>query len=433
MASTKEQILNYPLRENANTGSRPAVGVYTPAPSSPPSPTAGGDGGNTFTASEIDAQNDNPKPGPIVEPGKNATTVDNAGGVNWNTAAQQTRQAQQERQQKEERDRKDQELIDTITGRATPYASQKKPSGEYDWDDAKWKEMQQKANEDLLAALEEYSAGSKQTLEDLEKQKKKEKRDKIFAAISDGISSIGNLVATTKGGLDVFDPKKSMSEGAKKRYDDIDDKIDANRKRLLELAKMRYGTITDNIKSYREYNKFQAQMQAQAEKAANEAKIAEARAKVYENQGKYYEAQAARQEAMKKAEEAKAAEAQAKAEWAPKVQKSIVDKNEGSAAHSRASADASSALADQRRSGGGSGGGRGGGSRERYYGTINGKNYTTKADYDAAAIKQAKRLGIATETVTNAGKRTEKRTPRKINDVVADIEKKANSNEGYKL
>lgn len=401
MASTKEQILNYPLRENANTGSRPAVGVYAPTPSYPPSPTAGGDGGNTFTASEIDAQNDNPKPGPIVEPGKNATTVDNAGGVNWNTAAQQTRQVQQERQQKEERDRKDQELIATITGRATPYASQKKPSGEYDWDDAKWKEMQQKANEDLLAALEEYSEGSKQTLEDLEKQKKKEKRDKIFAAISDGISSIGNLVATTKGGLDVFDPKKSMSEGAKKRYDDIDDKIDANRKRLLELAKMRYGTITDNIKSYREYKKFQAQMQAQSEKAANEAKIAEARAKVYENQGNYYEAQAARQEAMKKAEEAKAAEAQAKAEWAPKVQQSIVDKNEGSAAHSRASADASSALADQRRSGGGSGGGRGGGSRERYYGTWDGKDYKTQADHDAAVVASARDEGVRT---TRGGK-----------------------------
>lgn len=57
------------------------------------------------------------------------------------------------------------------------------------------------------------------TEEQLKKEAKKQKRDKIFAAIGDGISALSNLYFTTKGAPSMYDGKDTMSEKTRIRYD----------------------------------------------------------------------------------------------------------------------------------------------------------------------------------------------------------------------
>lgn len=59
------------------------------------------------------------------------------------------------------------------------------------------------------------------TEEELEKERKKEKREKIFAAIGDGISALSNLYFTTQGAPNAFDPKNSLSAKAQERWDKL--------------------------------------------------------------------------------------------------------------------------------------------------------------------------------------------------------------------
>lgn len=59
------------------------------------------------------------------------------------------------------------------------------------------------------------------TEEEIAKEKKKQKREAIFAAIGDGVSALANLYFTTKGANDSYDPKTSMSAKMKERWDKL--------------------------------------------------------------------------------------------------------------------------------------------------------------------------------------------------------------------
>ena len=59
------------------------------------------------------------------------------------------------------------------------------------------------------------------TEEELEKERKKEKREKIFAAIGDGIAALSNLFFTTQGAPNAYDPKNSLSAKARERWDKL--------------------------------------------------------------------------------------------------------------------------------------------------------------------------------------------------------------------
>lgn len=59
------------------------------------------------------------------------------------------------------------------------------------------------------------------TAEELEKEKKKQKRDQIFAAIGDGISALSNLFFTTQYAPNMYTGKNTMSERTKVRYDKL--------------------------------------------------------------------------------------------------------------------------------------------------------------------------------------------------------------------
>lgn len=57
------------------------------------------------------------------------------------------------------------------------------------------------------------------TDEELAKEKKKQKRDQIFAAIGDGISALSNLYFTTQGAPNMYSGKNTASERLQVRYD----------------------------------------------------------------------------------------------------------------------------------------------------------------------------------------------------------------------
>jgi hypothetical protein len=66
------------------------------------------------------------------------------------------------------------------------------------------------------------------TEEELKKERKKEKREKIFAAIGDGIAALSNLFFTTQGAPNAYDPKNSLSAKAQERWDKLKKERDEN-------------------------------------------------------------------------------------------------------------------------------------------------------------------------------------------------------------
>lgn len=64
------------------------------------------------------------------------------------------------------------------------------------------------------------------TDEELEKERKKRKREQIFNAIGDGVQALANLYFTTQYAPNSYNPKNSLSAKAKERWD----KADAERK-----------------------------------------------------------------------------------------------------------------------------------------------------------------------------------------------------------
>lgn len=72
--------------------------------------------------------------------------------------------------------------------------------------------------EDLYKALNPYKPP---TPEEVEKEKKKQKRDQIFAAIGDGIQALSNLFFTTQYAPNMYDGKNTASERVRVRYDKL--------------------------------------------------------------------------------------------------------------------------------------------------------------------------------------------------------------------
>lgn len=64
------------------------------------------------------------------------------------------------------------------------------------------------------------------TDEEVAAQRRKQKREMLFAALGDGISSIANLVATTKGAPSAYNPEQGLTKRLQDRYD----KMKAERK-----------------------------------------------------------------------------------------------------------------------------------------------------------------------------------------------------------
>lgn len=70
--------------------------------------------------------------------------------------------------------------------------------------------------------------------EDLEKERKKQKREAIFAAIGEGLSAMSNLYFTTQYAPNSFDPSKGMAVITRKRFDRLKKDREENLRQYLD-------------------------------------------------------------------------------------------------------------------------------------------------------------------------------------------------------
>ena len=255
----------------------------------------------------------------------------------------------------------------------------------------------------------EYSSYKPLTKEEQEKERKKQKREQIFAAIGDGISALSNLYFATKGAPNMYTGTNSTSQRTKERWEKLAAERNTNMKAYIDgLMKARQADDAYNA-SEREWARQLGidKVKQERDKAAEERETAkEKRAKELHPY------------ALRKAEgEAQAAES--KARYADEYEQSRIGQN-------RAAAGASRARASYYGSGGSSGG--------RYYGEFRGEKYKTQADYEKAVLDAARDTGVKIyeEQVTewNYDQKPSKQrvVARSIADIAAELEAKESDN-----
>ena len=235
--------------------------------------------------------------------------------------------------------------------------------------------------EDMFRQLTPYKPP---TQEELEKERKKQRREQIFAAIGDGISALSNLYFTTKGAPNMYSGRNTASQRVNSRWANLAAERDANMKAYIDgIMKARQADDAYN-KSVREWER---QLGLDKIKQQRDA-AADARAEAEEERKRELHPLA-----MRKAEgDAQRAEAQAK--YAEEYEQSQIGRNRAAAGASNAAAGASNAAAGASRAraryydGGGSSG-------NRYYGQFRDKSYKTQADYEKAVMDAAKDSGVA--------------------------------------
>ena len=131
-------------------------------------------------------------------------------------------------------------------------------------------------NQELINVLERQIAEN--PLETPEQRKKRERREKwegIIGGISDAASAVSNLIFTTKGAPNMYNPANSMAEAAQRRRDKAQAERDKRLGNYLNYA-MTLGKLKDADRGWR----FQLQQykDAQAQRAHDNA-LADAKAK----------------------------------------------------------------------------------------------------------------------------------------------------------
>lgn len=197
--------------------------------------------------------------------------------------------------------------------------------------------------EELFRKLNPYTPP---TEEELAKERKKQKRDQIFAAIGDGISALSNLYFTTQGAPSMYTGKDTMSEKTKIRYDKLKkDREDNSVAYFNGLMKARMADKEDanNERAWQRQLGLDADKKEKDKKEMDLKERADARAAALHNldvllrNGKIGE------------QEAKERKAQIEADYAADVQESIIGKNKAAANASNASAENSRASAKEHR------------------------------------------------------------------------------------
>lgn len=275
------------------------------------------------------------------------------------------------------------------------------------WDE--YKAKRDKNLGDLMATMDKMKDAYKQpTEEELEKERKKRKRDQIFNAIGDGIQALSNLYFTTQYAPNSYNPKNSLSAKAQERYDKIDKEREGNKDKYYNLAYNQYQmqnaadkedmdwrSELDGLRAKRAATK----AKAEADNAAAAAKQAAA--------DRDYDLKKAKQEADAKRADARDAETRRH----NRAQESIGRQNAATAA-ARAS---------------GSGGG--GGGKTKYTLNIGGKVYTynSQADYERAVQRYAKGKNLRTmQSVADGtdvyGNPKRKTSAKPISQLAAEVE-----------
>lgn len=180
------------------------------------------------------------------------------------------------------------------------------------------------------------------TQEELEKERKKQRREQIFAAIGDGISALSNLYFTTQYAPNMYSGRNTASQRVKDRWDKLAADRNANMTAYINgLMRARQADDTYN-RSEREWER-----QLGLDKIKQERdKAADARAEAKEKRDAEMHDlnKQLRNNQITKAEyEAKKAEVEAR--YAPQLEESIIKRNKAAAEASNASAGASNSRA----------------------------------------------------------------------------------------
>lgn len=259
------------------------------------------------------------------------------------------------------------------------------------------------------------------TQEELEKERKKQRREQIFAAIGDGISALSNLFFTTQYAPNMYRPVETQSEKTKKRWDKLTAERNANMTAYINglmRARQADDTYNDNERAW--------QRELGLDKIKQERdKAADARAEAKEKRDAEMHDlnKQLRNNQITQAEyEAKKAEVEAR--YAPQLEQSKINRNKAAAGASNASASASRARARYYDNGGSSG--------NRYYGEFQGKKYKTQADYEKAVLDAARDAGVdiydteVTERNYKGEPRKQRRVKRSIAAIAAGVDEKTN-------
>lgn len=180
------------------------------------------------------------------------------------------------------------------------------------------------------------------TQEELEKERKKQRREQIFAAIGDGISALSNLFFTTQYAPNMYRPSETQSEKTRKRWDKLTAERNANMTAYINglmRARQADDAYNDNERAW--------QRQLGLDKIKQERdKAADARAEAKEKRDAEMHDlnKQLRNNQITQAEyEAKKAEVEAR--YAPQLEESKIGRNRAAAGASNASASASRARA----------------------------------------------------------------------------------------
>ena len=180
------------------------------------------------------------------------------------------------------------------------------------------------------------------TQEELEKERKKQRREQIFAAIGDGISALSNLFFTTQYAPNMYRPVETQSEKTKKRWDKLAAERNANMTAYINglmRARQADDAYNDNERAW--------QRQLGLDKIKQERdKAADARAEAKEKRDAEMHDlnKQLRNNQITQAEyEAKKTEVEAR--YAPQLEESKIGRNRAAAGASNASARASNSRA----------------------------------------------------------------------------------------
>lgn len=171
--------------------------------------------------------------------------------------------------------------------------------------------------------FKELSPYKPPSAEDLEKERKRQKREAIFATIGDGIAAMSNLYFTTQYAPSSFDPTSGMTATTKARFDKLKQDREANQRAYMDGYLRAMKMDADAARDDRNYQhtlerekvtdryKEAAEVRAQA-KADRDAAMAELRMELMQER-------ISQQEAAARAEEIEANYAEAY--WQSRINK----------------------------------------------------------------------------------------------------------------
>ena len=339
MASTKEQILGTPKENTQSTVSEVTVPpTKTPVPNGGTAPT--GNDGNEKQVNDGSAVVGAPATvpgGAVTPPSSPATANDGTAGsavptFDWNTGTMKGNEQQPITVPYEPgKEPKDAVPVTKKAPLPTPAGAQPPEAA-----------PPAKAPERKMSYVEMFrqmSPYKPPTAEELENARKKEKRDKVFAAIGDGIAALSNLYFTTKGAPNAFDPRNSLSAKARERWDKLNKEREENARYYMQEAMKTQALDDDRDDKDRSYiSKLQNDYRNYLLKLSADNRAAELHDLDKQlRQGKINE------------QTYKAKKAEVEAKYAEATQKSVIAKNKASAKASNASANNSNAQAEEHR------------------------------------------------------------------------------------